>query len=527
MISVVRIDRQTWGIKSGFSNVVRFECKATPGMRWDDPNKAWVGYADAVAVTAARLQKRGLKVTGEVDTAVGIPIMPVAYANLRGYQNVGVEFLIAKAQEGAILADDLGLGKTIQAITAARALKCKTIIVCPMFVRGVWDSEIPRWWSVAKTTRLWGTEPNLIEGDPDVVIIHYDILHAWKETILQWGPKTIIIDEGDYLMSAGSRRTKSTMAIASVCSYRMMLAGTPVQSKIVDLWAPVETISPGRFGKWFGFAIRYAGAKKESIEIRVEGVKTTRDVWNFKGSSHLDELNARLKHFMLRRLKSDVALELPARTRQIITLEVDKKHIVAPSSALRSDKLLRKALDMAADGKFPQVIDSIETHLSKGAKVVVGTYRKHIADLIADGIRQKRPCRVEVITGEVPIKKRKAIIESQPDLLCATLDSTRAGINLSYANVAIVAELVWTPSTLIQWEGRFGRHEGANILIQYYVARATADDLLKKIVLSKLDKFAGAVGKTDDKLNEDLRGLEAEGAAERMRRLYEKLKAEE
>jgi superfamily II DNA or RNA helicase len=227
---------------------------------------------------------------------------------------------------------------------------------------------------------------------------------------------------------------------------------------------------------------------------------------------------------MLRRLKSDVALELPARTRQIITLEVDKKHVVAPSSALRSDKLLRKALDMAADGKFPQVIESVETHLSKGAKVVVGTYRKHIADLIADGIRQKHPWRVEVITGEVPIKKRKAIIESQPDLLCATLDSTRAGINLSYANVAIVAELVWTPSTLIQWEGRFGRHEGANILIQYPIARGTADDLVKRIVLAKLDKFAGAIGRTDDKLAGDLKGLEGSSAAERMQRLYQRLK---
>lgn len=528
MIQIIRLNRQTYGIRSGFSDVVRFECKATPGMRWDDPNKAWIGYGDAVAVTAARLRARGLKVQGEVDGRIGIPTMPAASVGLRDYQNKGVEFLISKAKEGVILADDLGLGKGCQAITAARALKRKTVVVCPSFVRGVWDAELPKWWPAAKTQGLKGVRPSSIEGDPDVVLVHYDILYAWVDALIQWGAETFIADEAHYLMGSKSRRTNAAQKLAATCAYRMLLTGTPMNSKIIDLWAPVETVSPGRFGKWFGFALRYTAARQEQIEIRVEGVKTTRNIWKFDGSSNLDELNARLRYFMLRRLKSDVALELPARTRQILSLEVDKKHIIAPTAALKSDKLLRQALDRAADGKIPQVIDLIDSHITAGHKVVLFSYRKAIASAILDGALQKRPLKAYLITGDTPQAKRKKIVADAPDLLCATMDSTGVGIDLSYADVGVFAELDWVPSKLVQCEGRLHRFgQTRNVLIQYCCARGTGDDLIRRVVLAKLDKFAGAIGKTDDKLHEDLKGLEGSSAAERMQKLYERLKADE
>ena len=197
---------------------------------------------------------------------------------------------------------------------------------------------------------------------------------------------------------------------------------------------------------------------------------------------------------------------------------------MAPLAAMKSDKILRKALDMAADGKFPQVIDIAIGHLEQGLKVVVGTHRRAIADLIAEGVRQRGPWKVEVVTGEVPLAKRQAIIKSQPDLLCATLDSTAAAINLSYASVGIVAELVWVPSTLVQWEGRFGREPGKNVLIVYPIARATIEEVIRAQLINKIDRFTAAVGKVDNKLREDFKGLEGPaGAAARMVALYERM----
>ena len=87
----------------------------------------------------------------------------------------------------------------------------------------------------------------------------------------------------------------------------------------------------------------------------------------------------------------------------------------------------------------------------------------------------------------------------------------------------MVEELDYTPTKMIQWEGRFGRQAGRDVLIQYCIARKSADELIKKVVLEKLSRFEDAIGKVDDKLKEDLKGLEGPNAVDRLRQLYEKL----
>ena len=552
LIRIIQLRGPLWGIQSSsFSPYLRDECKATPGMVWEPISKSWVGYADAVAVAAKRARARGLRIInppGPIGTGIGLNTMPVASVGLRDYQKVGVDFLLAKAGEGAILADDMGLGKTSQAITAARAIKQKTIVVCPSFVRGVWlDQELGKWWPAARVIGLSGTKPDAFipigkkapDGslaihlsDPqaekiDVAVIHYDVLYAWVDALIAWGAKVLIIDELHYAMGHASRRTKALRKLAATCPYRIGLTGTPMTSRPRDLWAPIEVVSPGRFGKFFNFGIRFCDGHQEQVT-------PTKTVWKFDGASNLEELNERLSFepkerpwgCMLRRLKSEVALELPARQRQILTVEVAKGCVMAPSAAVRSDRILRQALNMAADGKFPQVIDLACSHLDEGHKVVVGTYRREVAEMIAAGVGQKHPWKIEIITGDIPLAKRNAIIKSQPDLICCTLDSTKEGINLSFASVGIIAELVWVPSTLAQWEARFGRHEGKNILIQYVIARGTADDIVRRTVINKLDSFGKVVGGTDDKLFEDLNAGRGDAAA-RMQALYERLKKED
>jgi hypothetical protein len=166
-------------------------------------------------------------------------------------------------------------------------------------------------------------------------------------------------------------------------------------------------------------------------------------------------------------------------------------------------------------------------HIQAGHKVVVGAYRKAIAHAIADGVLQKIPTRVEVITGDVTLPKREAAIKSQPNLLCCTFDSTGVGIDLSFASVGVVAELDYSPVKLTQWEGRFGRKAGKNVLIQYAIAKGSADELVKRVVLQKLTAFTESVGKVDGKLAEDFAALSKEGAAARMQRLYERLCAKD
>lgn len=539
MIRVRHLHGPLWGIEStSFSKVLNEEAKRTPGMKFIPETRIWQGYADAVHVTAKRAHARGLNIQGQIDAPIASGLL-AAKKGLRGYQKFGVDFLIAKSSEGCILADELGLGKTMQAITAARALRQKTIVLCPNFGRGVWlDEELPRWWPAAKVIGLVGIKPTPVAGplnEQDVAVVHFEILYAWTEALIAWGARTLIIDEGQAFAGLEARRSIAARKLAAVCSHRMMLTGTPIRNRIKDLWGPMQIISPGRFGdekQFFKFGFRYCDAHEEQIEIHVEGVKVQKRIWKFDGESNIEELHERLTYSedspwgsILRRLKSEVNLELPARQRQIITVEVSKSHIASIRS-IKSDGILRNALNLAADGKYPQVIDLAVSHLEAGQKIVVGAYRRKIVELIADGIKVAGK-RVEFFHGDTPLAKRQALIKSKPDCLCVTLDSTAGAINLSFASVGIIAELIWDPSKLLQWEGRFGRFEGSNILIQYMIARSTADDLVKKIVIDRLGTSQRAIGKTDDKLDDDLRGLAKEGAADRMRRLYEKLIAED
>ena len=533
MISVRRLDPPYWALTFPFSRAVIAVVKSTPGMRFDfDDKRLWIGYADAVATAVDRLRKAGMRVNGNVE--IGPATTPLLVADTgREYQRVGIEFLLAKAKEGCILADEMAVGKSAQAAVAARALKLKTVVVCPNFGRGVWldpdkeYGELARWWPAAKVRGLSGTKPQSIDNGEavDVVVIHYDILYAWVDALVAWGVKVLIIDEIHYAMSSGSRRSKALASLAASCVYRIGLTGTPMTSRPKDLWAPVDILSPGRFGKFFNYAVNYCEGHQEQVT-------PTKCVWKFDGASNLDELNRRLAYtpetpwgFMLRRLKSDVALELPAKTRQVLELTAPRKIRFDALASLSSNAALRQSLNAAADEKFPQVIDLVVAHLEAGHKVVVGAYRRAIAEMIRDGVLQRLPIRGEIITGDVAIVKRHEIIKSQPELLCATLDSTAAAINLSYASVGVVAELVWVPSTLSQWEARFGRQPGKNVLIQYPILKGSVESLIKRVLISKLDNFQKAIGKTDDKLAADLRGIEKTGA-QRLLELYERLKAE-
>jgi SWI/SNF-related matrix-associated actin-dependent regulator of chromatin subfamily A-like protein 1 len=521
---------------TSFSPILRDECKRVPGMQWYPPEKLWVGYPDAVRLVVARSRQRGLRIETPRPLPETATLLPVAKKDLRDYQCTGVDFLLAKAREGALLADDMGLGKTIQAIRAARAFKRNTLIVCPSFVRGVWVDELAKWWPDAD-------QPNLPKGTkvPEgalgntgcITIIHYDILYAWVPEILRWDPKTLIIDAGQYCQGENSRRTKAVRAIRERATWVMMLTGTPVNNRPIDLWAIADTLSPGRFGKRFTFALRYAAAHQEQVT-------PTKAVWKMDGISNAEELRGRITYsaehpegFMLRRLKSEVALELPSRTRQIIKLEVPRVGAsgVKPSAALRvyatCDKILRQALERAADAKVPQVIDLVCDHLTAGSKVVVGSHRKAIAHMIHDGVRQKMPCTSAILTGEIPTAKRHALIKSQPDLTCCTLDATQVGINLSYANVGIIAEPDYVPAKLAQWEARFGREPGRNVLIQYCLAPGTVDDIIRHAVIAKLDVFDRIIGKNDDEMREELEAIDGANGIDRLRALYEKLIADD
>lgn len=494
MSELVDLGAGKFGLRFPYNAELVAKCKAVPGMKWDPVRRHWEGYSDALA-----------------QLGVTPPCVEGTYAyiseNLRSYQNEGVEFLRRVGSKGVLLCDEMGLGKTAQALAAVELLGDKVVIVCPGYVRGVWARELAKWWARAQVYTFEGLSQVEVPADVDVVIVHYDIVYAHVGSVHRWGARSLILDEAHLLSNVKTRRSIACRTLAGFCTFRVGLTGTPMTNRPADMWNVVDTLSPGRFGSFFKFAIRFCEGHQESIG----GGADAKVVWNFKGRSNLDELNARMKHFMLRRTHSDVALELPPRTRQVVELRVPKKYQVrVPSNT--SSRVLQKALDAAADARLKEVLEMLRQHVEDGRRVVAFTHRREVAERVAD------ECGGLAISGAYTQTQRDERIETcrsteGPVLLAATIDSAGVGIDLTWADVVVFVELSYEPHKLLQAEARVCRFgQSKHVLVQYMVAQGCVDELIVSKVLSKLDSMHEALGDAVGGLGSDLRGTSEDDA---------------
>ena len=533
-IGVRHHGRGMWGITStGYSKALHLVAKSTPGMRWSPEGSEWTGYVDAIAVCVAGLRAKNIRIEEwdkipEPGTKFASTI-PIKEEGLRDYQKEGVRFLVTHAREGAILADGMRLGKSAQALRAARALGGSTLVLCPGFVKGVWIREAKKWWPEVVVFVLHGTRENtrkildrdgeavspriLVNPDrPILYICNYQIIGAWAEQ-LKGQVSTIILDEAHMLQGEKTARAQGVREVANAATNRMALTGTPMTSRPRDLWNLVDTISEGRFGKPYAFYARYCNLHE--VQITPE-----KRVVDYNGTSNETELHDRLARFMLRRTAREVSTELPLVQRQVVEVDVPKGCIVSAHMAMRDDSQLRRALDLAADGKLPAVIDLIESHRKDGAKVVVFTHRRAMAEAIAEAF----PKEAGIVHGGYTQKKRDAVIESAPGILCCTMDSTGVGIDLSHYDVEVFAEMDWVPSKLAQCEARaYKLNSKKPLFIQYVVAEGSIDELIRDTVIKKLNSFEKIIGKLDDNLKKDLDGDVKNQGAVALRKLFDKL----
>lgn len=557
-----------WNLESPFNRAIIAECREVPGLWFDPRFHAWTGYRDAIARVRLRLAKKGFVVEGDVPYAedwrdIEYPL-PVAEKGLEPYQAEAVQFCLARGREGAILALAPGAGKSACALTWARALREKTVIVVPSSIRAVWTmddkemGQIRRWWPAAfphliqlegtspgvhqwrflkrKTIWLCGACGNISGPGPappqesfcahntpnrycKVVVVHYDIVYAHLEQLIAWGFKTVIFDEGHLTSNPRSRRGKACAILSSYAENKLILTGTPLLNRPRDLWGMVEIISPGRFGAYF---------KKESEELQssffpfgkryCDGHQITtpgreaKVVWDFAGKSHQKELSARMKHFMLYRTKEELGIQLPPMTTEVVEIEVKPRFRIPPSlDIMKSQKLVRRTLAAAADGKFDDVLKLAVDDYEAGHKKIIFTVRRALAQAIATSLAAKG-IHANFIHGELTQKRRDAIVEAAhkmpPDagyVVACTFDSTMVGIDLTFADIADVAEFPYEPWKLIQARARLHRRrQKKNVLIRLISAKGTTDDLVKEMLLKKIRTFEEVIGDTDEDIGAEL-----------------------
>ena len=504
---------------SKYSEKFRMLAKELPGMTWDKTIKSWCGYGDAVSLLVEKLlANKVAKVVGVTPNHARRPGPKDDV--LRPYQQEGVGFLTETAPEGAILADATGLGKTIQTIYAIdKTLGYPAVVVCPSNVKSGWAKDAKK--IGVETTILNGTKPpegmEIAESD-GLLIINYDILDSWLHVLE--GAKTVAFDEAQAIANSQSKRSKACKKLALKAKNRIALTATPITSRVRELHNIVDTISPNRFGNFFQYGLRYCDGHQATIETRDgkelidEDTGEPRKHWDWSGSSNPEELKLRLSQFMLKRNKSDVAMQLPPLTRQILEIEVTQASIVK-NGWFESDESTRWALTLAARGKIKAAVHAAKEQMDEGNSVVVFAHRK---DIVRELVAAFLQAGVEAFsaTGDDSAKKREATAgkaraqaeAGHPSVICVTTHSMGTGIDyLSYANVGIVVELDYVPGRIIQMEGRQDRSgQLKNVLFIYLIALGSIDEVIRDRVLDKIKVQEGVLGSSGDNLKQDLSG---------------------
>lgn len=231
---------------------------------------------------------------------------------LRPYQRKGIDFLSFLAEHGlhGILADDMGLGKTIQAI--ALLLRDKeagkpgpSLLVAPTSVVYNWEQELSRFAPGLKTLVLHGSARRERFGDiaeADVVVTSYALLRRDQEFLSKQTFHYLILDEAQNIKNPQSQAAKAASKLQA--RHRLCLTGTPLENNLLELWSLFNFLMPGLLGTERRFRETYLGAMQGT------------------DPEAMSDLRHRTRPFILRRLKTEVAQDLPPRTEMVAYCEL-------------------------------------------------------------------------------------------------------------------------------------------------------------------------------------------------------------
>lgn len=250
-------------------------------------------------------------------------------ASLRPYQHEGYRWLhmLRSAGLGGVLADDMGLGKTVQVLAevqrmtedageaGADAPRPPVLVVAPTIVVGAWVEQARRFCpeldvrAVTRTRSARGTElPEEIDG-ADLVVTSYTIVRLNEEDWARADWSWVVLDEAQFIKNHTSATYRAVRRLRTPSA--LVVTGTPLENSLMDLWSLLSVSAPGllpgpeRFNDIYRRTIERGGAA---------------------GSRRLADLRRRIGPFMLRRTKEQVAVDLPVKTEQILTVELSPAH---------------------------------------------------------------------------------------------------------------------------------------------------------------------------------------------------------
>lgn len=417
------------------------------------------------------------------------------------FQKQGINWLLNKPR--AILGDDMGLGKSLQAAIAALETSAKKIlVVCPATLKLNWANEIlPFEKNVTVIEKGW------VVGR--FTIINYDKLHTFYDKIVKEKFDVLIADEAHYVKNMKSRRSKYLAKVANKIKRVWLLTGTPIANRPIDFYNLLKICKHEIGQRKDYFAQRYCGG--------------TLTPWGYdtSGASNLRELHFKVQDVIFRRTAEEV-LDLPELVRIPIFLELSSKKnyekavedyfrnkyelsLDEDSEYYNSDpelgrhlvelSVLRRytALEKVRDGSTMELINNV---LTEGKKVVVFTNYLEVIDNLKEQLKDEG---VVTVDGRLSTKERQTNIDKfQNDpkikVIICNIKIASVGITLTAAQVGVVNDLDWSPANIMQSEKRLHRiGQKNNVRILYPIYKDSIDSIMYDLISNKIKNINQAV----------------------------------
>jgi len=444
------------------------------------------------------LQKYMEKVKNRSDKIVrdGIPDLK---GTLFPFQTKGISFV--EAHDGrALIADQMGLGKTIQAIGWMQLHRDKipVVIVCPASLKFNWQNEIEKWMPDPSIEILSGTKTYLPQKD--IIIINYDILFAWTDILKKINPKILIFDEVHKTKSSKAQRTKASKKLAKNIPHIIALSGTPILNRPIEIYNALYIIDNTLFPNYRYFAQQYCNYHFNGFG------------WDANGASNVLELNQRLtSSVMIRRLKKDVLPELPDKMFSFVPIELKNQKeyaeaendfikFVREQKGLEAAKRANNAIQfakieglkqLAGKGKLDDCITWIEDFLETEDKLVVFAWHTEIINTLLEKFSGKAVKFDGKMTAtEKENSKNSFMTDEKIKLFIGQIATAGEGITLTVASNLAFIELPWTPGGLDQCIDRLhriGQKECVNV--HYLLAKDTIEERIAHLIDQKRQTF--------------------------------------
>lgn len=418
-----------------------------------------------------------------------------------GYQKAGIAFL-EKTNGIALIGDDMGLGKTITAIGFFAKREIKTVVVTTASLKYNWKKEIERF-SEKSALVIDDTTTNKEVEISDVIITNYDQLKKWESVLSKIKFECVVLDESHYISNLSSIRTKFVFKLFKKIKHRILLSGTPIKNRPMELYSQLKFIHPEKFSNKMDFGLRYCGP-----------TKGYNGYWEFKGSSNLDELNVRIKDFYIRRKKSEVLKDLPEKRVSNVIFDVPKeirKEYNELLTGKREELRLEKSRQKKEAGlmelmKFCSIkkVDLVEEFVKNQIKEDLDDKKKVIIFAHFKETQKELKKRFEGISvsvlGDDSAKERQAAVDKfqSNDDIRVLIGSTLAagtGLNLTAADTVVFADLIWVPAELKQAEARAHRYGQKNSVFVYYLTLSnTIEYVIWKTIQSKMEVVSATLG---------------------------------